>query len=1006
MQYTFGVYTLNTQQYELYRAGERLPLRPKAFQVLVYLLAHRERVVSKTELLEHVWPEAYVGDAALSSCLKTIRRFLEDDGQRQCMIRTVRGHGYRFIAPVDVVDRPAGPSERPLLSDTSPPPTCSHTISPVGREAELTHLQHCFSRVLQGERQIVFVTGEAGIGKTTLVENFIARVAATAALWVGHGQCIEQYGAGEAYLPVLEALSRLSRAPDGHQIVEVLRQYAPSWLVQMPTLLPVAEHERLQRLARGATPARMLRELGEAIERLSVAHPLILVLEDLQWSDVSTLAWLASVARRPDPARLLILGTYRSMEALVHHQPLPALIQELLWQHRATEVEVPYLSVIDMGAYLTQRFGPVPWAAGLARLLHQRTTGNPFFMTAMVGTLIQHGTLVEQPAGWVLLEEPTGVMPKVPETVRQMIEQHLTYVGPEDQVLLEIASVVGIECTAAEVAAGLSQSVEAVEARCEALARHQQFVRPCGLDTWPDGTLTARYRFQHALYQEVLYARVSPSRRQRLHQQIGTRKEAGYGGEARQIAAELAVHFVRGQERGRAVRYLHSAAENALRRSASQEAVTHLFQGLELLQTLPETPERAHLEVALQLTRAQTYHVMLREVGGFARPASLPLTRAQAPHVMGDSVASEVEQAYTRARTLCEHFGETAQLFAVLVGLLVFYNNRGLLKKAQEVETPLLRLAQSLDDPACWREVYTALGISAVWRGDFLQARRHCQQGLALAETQSSEVPIFIYGQPADVPCLAYLARTLAYLGYPDQAVQQSCLALARAEALTYPTSVLLALYHGAALQQLLRDVRATTAHAEALIAVATQYGVESWRHAGVVQRDWALGVREQSEPCLSQMQQSLQSLLDGGAAIFRVGFLTLLADAYNQSGQIDAGLDLLTAALEEVQENGACYIEAEIWRLRGELLLGQAVPEPSRAEACFQRALEVARSQQAKWWELRTAVSLGRLWQHQDKRTAAQALLAPIYSWFTEGFATADLQEARALLEELGGGP
>src|SRR5262245_56808046 len=341
MQYTFGVYTLDTQQYELYRTDERLPLRPKAFQVLVYLLAHRERVVSKEELLEHVWPEAHVGDAALSSCLKAIRRVLEDDGQQQRMIRTVRRHGYRFIAPVAVVDRPAGPSARHILPDASPPTTFSHTMSPVGREAELTHLHRCFSRALQGERQIVLVTGEAGIGKTTLVETCIARVASTETLVIGHGQCIEQYGAGEAYLPVLEALSRLSRTPEGHQLVEVLHQYAPSWLVQMPTLLSVAEHERLQRLASGTTQARMLRELAEALELLPVTYPLILVLEDLQWSDASTLEWLAYVARRRDPARLVILGTYRPVEAMAHHCPLYTVTRELMRQNKATEVGIP-----------------------------------------------------------------------------------------------------------------------------------------------------------------------------------------------------------------------------------------------------------------------------------------------------------------------------------------------------------------------------------------------------------------------------------------------------------------------------------------------------------------------------------------------------------------------------------------------------------------------------------------------------------------------------------------
>jgi DNA-binding winged helix-turn-helix (wHTH) protein/predicted ATPase len=977
MQYTFGVYQLDLQQYELSRAGERRPLRPKAFQVLVYLLAHRERVVSKAELLEHVWPKEYVGDAALSSCLKTIRRVLDDDGRGQRMIRTVRGQGYRFIASV-VVDRPPVRSAMVPLPVVMPPTPSSSPMPLVGREAELARLQLAFSRAMQGERQLVFVTGEAGIGKTTLVETFLARIAATEALWIGHGQCVEQHGAGEAYLPLLEALGRLSRTPDGHHLVEVLHQTAPSWLVQLPMLLPVDDHERLQRLASGTTPTRMLRELADALELLTVTYPLVLVLEDLQWSDVSTLEWLTYVARRRDPARLLILGTYRPLEAMVHHQPLHAMIRELLRQHTVTEVELPYLSVTDVGAYLIQRFGIMPWSEGLARVIHQRTSGNPFFMISVVEALIQHNALVDQATGWTLREEPRSIIPEVPKTVRHLIEQQLTDIGPGDQALLEVASVVGREFSAAEVAVGVGQTIEAIEARCATLAHHQQFVRPCGLDTWPDGTVTARYSFQHALYQEVLYARVPPSRCRRLHQQIGRRKEAGYGPQARQIAAELAVHFVRGQETWRAVRYLHCAAENALHRSAYQEAVTHLTQGLELLQTLPETPERAHHEVPLQLTLAQTQHV----IGGSGSP--------------------EVEQAYTRARILCEQFGDTPQLFPVLVGLLVFYNNRGMLKKAQECEAPLLQLAQRLHDPVNWCEAHTVLGLSALWRGDFALALHHFQQGLALSEARPDDGSLFMYGQPADVRCLAFLARTLGYLGYPDQARQQSRTALARAQALLYPPSVVLTLYHATALHQLLRDVPATIEHAEALMTLATQHGFDSWRHAGTVQRDWALVMRGQGEQRLPQMQQSLQRLLDGGAAIFRPGFLILLADAYGKSGQLDTGLELLTAALEEVQENGARYIEADIWRLKGEFVLRQAMPETSTAETYLQQALTVARHQQAKWWELRAAVSLSRLWQQQGKREQARQLLEAIYGWFTEGFATADLQEAQALLATL----
>ena len=327
-----------------------------------------------------------------------------------------------------------------------------------------------------------FITGEAGIGKTALVEAFVAQVATEADVWIGHGQCIEQYGTGEAYLPVLEALGRLCRGPEGAHFLAWLRQQAPSWLAQMPALLPDADRDACQRLAQDVTQARMLRELAEALESLTAERPLILVLEDLHWSDGATLEWLAYVARRRDPARLLVLGTYRLAEARAVAHPLYAVTRELLVHGQGAELVLGALSVAEVATYVTQRFGEGALAAELTPVLYQRTQGNPLFLVTMVADLVQRGVLRESPTGWERTAALDTATVGVPETLRHLIEQQFERLAPAEQAIVEAASVAGVDFSAAAVAAGVGTSVEDVDIRCARLARQGQFVQAHGTD--------------------------------------------------------------------------------------------------------------------------------------------------------------------------------------------------------------------------------------------------------------------------------------------------------------------------------------------------------------------------------------------------------------------------------------------------------------------------------------------------------------------------------------------
>ncbi len=356
---------------------------------------------------------------------------------------------------------------------------------------------------------------------------------------------------------------------------------------------------------------------GDAIDALTAERPLVLWLEDLHWSDASTVELLALLARRREPARLLVIGTYRPVDVIVQEHPLRAVKQELQLHGLCAELPLGLLSETQVGEYLTTRFrAPSPASAGegqgeglsaaalrdLAHLIHKRTDGNPLFMVTAVEDLIAQKVLVQNAGQWAVQDELATIETRVPDNLQQLIERQIERLSAEDRRLLEGASVAGLEFSAAAVAAGVETATALVEERCEGLAQQERFLRVQGTADWPDGTVATQYKFLHALYQEVLYARIPAGRRQRLHQRIGEREEHAYGERAREIAAELAVHFEQGREYQRAVHYLQQAGQNASQRSAHIEAVNHLTTGLALLQQLPATPERDRHELTLQMS--------------------------------------------------------------------------------------------------------------------------------------------------------------------------------------------------------------------------------------------------------------------------------------------------------------------------------------------------------------------------------------------------------------------
>ena len=1007
----FGAYRLDPAEERLWRGEEVVRLTAKTFSVLRYLVERSGRLVTKEELFKALWPETAVSDAALTRCICELREGLCDDPRAPHYVETVHRRGFRFISKV-VSDQSSVVSPAPSapLRFQRATRNWQPTTPLVGRDTELTRLHGWLEKALRGERQVVFVTGEPGIGKTTLVEAFRQRLEAgdwrpassprassltqASPVWLGHGQCIEHYGAGEAYLPVLEALGRLCREPGGGSLIKLLSQYAPTWLAQMPALLSPDDIEALQRKTAGATRERMLRELTEALEVLTAERPLILWLEDLHWSDVSTLDLLSALARRHERARLLLLCSYRPIEVLTREHPLKGVKQDLQIHGQCEELALDFLSEAAVAEYLVQRFDGVALQAGrvrqLALVIHRRTDGSPLFMVNVVNDLVAQGVVVKTNGRWRIqneIKEPTS---GTPTNLSQMIEQQLARVSADERKMLEAASVAGAEFSAAAVAAGAEQSTEAVEGQCDALVRREQLLRARGTSEWPDGTIAARYGFIHALYQEVLYERLAVSRRSRLHRQIGERLEQAYGSQTDEIAAELAVHFERGRNYQRAVQYHQRAGQRASQRGANTEAVSHVTTGLQLLKTWPDTPERTRQELTLQLTLG----TLSIATHGFASP--------------------EVEHAFRRARELCQETGEREHVVPALTGLTHYHAMRAEHRTARELAEELFRIAQDAQDPDLLIEAHYRQGSTLEWTGEYPAALAHLEQAIALYDPHRHRSHAFLYGNDPGVACRVHAMQILWLLGYPDQALIQAQEALALAEDFFHANSVAYGLIGMAQIRHHRREWPAGQARGEACVAFSTEFGLPYFDAQGSILLGAALAGQGQYEEGIAKMRQGLAAQRATGGQGLLQYWLTMQLEAYIATGQFEEGRTVLEEALTIRPKYGDRYWEEEVYRLNGELLLAQAGRNPEaqsgkknaamevEAEACFRRAIATAREQKTKSLELRAATSLARLWQQQGKEKQAHKMLAEIYNWFTEGFDTKDLQEAQGLLEEL----
>ena len=893
--------------------GQRaIALTPRAFLLLRALVERPNRLISKDELLAAAWGGVVVEQGQVRQFIGELRRLLSDDARAPRFIETVRGRGYRFIG--DITLRRDGAAPRNGGSAPAPSPALPAEQSPhfVGREAELARLRAAYAKTAAGQRQLVVIDGEAGIGKSALVDAFVAQLQLPR---VARGECVEQHGAGEPYLPVLEALGSLCRQLDGAGVVARLRQHAPLWLLQLPGLLDDAECATLQRKVAGSGAERMLREMVEAIEAVAAEEPLVLVFEDLHWSDRTSVEGLALLARRREPARLLVIATARP-----EGHPLTLLRQDLSSHGLGIELPLGRLSADAVRTYLERR---LPARADeLAPALYRRSLGHPLFMVHVADDLERPGSAL------------------VPGGLRELIEAQLARLAPAQQDALEAASVAGAEFAAASVAAALRDDPERTERTLEALARSGNFIEARGLAEWHDGTLSGHYAFRHDLHRETLYRRIGAARRAQWHKSIGERLALAHGERAGEIAAELAMHFEQARDAGRAARHCRAAGEKALGCYAYDEALAHVEKGLALIGEQAPGDERDRTELLLRLTQGAA----LLPIRGFG--------------------SAEVEGTYSRAQALCVQVDETDALIPVLSGLWNVHMTRAAFVPAREVAEQLLSLAQGQRPPAVSMVAGNAMAQVLWLTGELAPALEHAENTLALYDPSRHCALAAQYGEDPGVLASTVVASTHWLLGHPDAAMRHLDRGLELARSLDHPFSVVQQLWVDARLRLEAGDLERLEATTDELLKLCSGNDFPLHRAGGRLLRAAALSRRARHAEALALADQGLGEWRDLWLLLLPYQ-LAVAATIHSASGRVAESLSLLDEALATAQRTAERWYEAELHRVQGEALL-RLPGGTARAQACFEQAIELARQQRARTFELRASSDLARLRQRK----------------------------------------
>jgi adenylate cyclase len=841
----------------------------------------------------------------------------------------------------------------------------------VGRHGEFVKLRALLDSTVKGSGLLVLITGEPGIGKTTLVEDFLAeQLESQRTCAIGRGASSERLAGTEGYLPLLDALEDLLR--NRPILGPLMRRVAPNWYDQV--WRDSNEHAASTSPGQVKAASRELlnRELVSFLEEASFAFPIVLFLDDLHWADESTMDLLALVSTYFRSSRILILASYRPEEMRLNHERFSQVALDLQARGRCRIIDLAFLEIADVDAYLSLEFPQNDFPAVFPRLVHDRTEGNPFFMVEVVRYLRDKHVISQAGDIWSLSERLPDIERDLPQTVIGMLKRKIDLLADTDRRLLAAASVQGFEFESIVVARTLSADTSEIEERLDALYRIHGFVQPLGERELPEGTIAARYRFVHFLYYGAFYDALQPARKASWSAAAAEALVHYHQNQTGEIAAQLAFLYESARDFSQASHYFSIASENATKICAYHEGELLARRGLRMLENTAHTPIRAQKELDLQLKLGMP----LLPTKGYGNV--------------------EVQRIYDRAHRLCVELGENPHLFPALWGLQVYYTARMDIPAASDITSQLLRFVQTSQDPTVLLVAHLGVGAFRYGSGDFEQALEHfryCRNDNAAIRIQAAKR----YGLDAGSLMRGYISRTLWMMGYTDECLNPLEESLTLARSMGHATTLSFVNAIAATTWQNLGHVDHVDAFAQELTQQGVEHGFGPWLAQADFFAGWVRTKRERDPaPGLEMMRKGLADYRATGTELFLPHGYSSLSCLYEQLGLFDDGLEVIREAfsLPCLKLPTPIFYSPELLRIKGDLLAATGSTE--EAEALLRQALEIARQQRARTFELRTATSLSRFWRARGKTSLAQDVLKPVCDWFAGKLETPDLIDAR----------
>lgn len=871
--------------------------------------------------------------------------------------------------------------ELPNLSSITLDESKTSSKSIIGRDKEYQEISIAWETVLQTQGQMLSITGEAGMGKTFLVEEFLSSLKNNKSLAIAYGHSSERLAGTEAYLPFLEALIDLLHGQTREIAAQIMKAFAPSWYLQvMPALTGTNLSHQLTG-SKALSQEKMKFEMVSFLQEFSQKRPLILFFEDLHWADISTidlLIYLGSL--KFQGMKLLIIITYRASDMLIAKHPFLSSKAQLQRYNIYREIPLHFLTQTNIEQYLGLKFVNNKFPKEFSTIIYNKTQGNPLFITDLLSYLSDSNIIIQTQEGWLLTPSISEIDGYLPESIRSLIDRKLEQLSEEERRLLAVGSIQGNEFDSAVLARVLNLEPSEVEESLEKLAKTFLLIELIKETEFPDYTLTSRYRFIQLLYQDVLYQSWKPSRRLSIAASIAQALEEFYGKKANTIASQLANLYETARKFAKSADYYLLAAKNAAKMFANQEVIALAKKGLAQLEPLVDEE---------RLTRELALDIML----GFA----LSVTKGYA--------AKETGESFNKAHKICQQLGDNPQLFPIIWGLELYYTVKAQYQISRQYTEKLLRMAQASQNPMELIAAHYALGVTLQFLGEIAIGHQHLEKSILLHEIEKSNIYSIMYGLDPGIYSRFALIRSLLIMGYSQQAEKQLNETLSLVKSSSQPRNFVRAQMSAIIFSQFHHDAIKAQQLTQECIAHCLKHGLLQEQEWMKVILGWTVAAQGNVDLGISQMKEQMLNLKVESECTFST-FYALLAEVLCQSNRILEGLEVAIEGLEMTQRTGETFYQAELYRVKGDLLFKQAKTDINKdylitqAEECILESIKIAQTQQAKAWELRACISLVTISKKTGKLAIALEKLRSIYQWFTEGFNTPDLVLANQIIK------